>query len=181
MTTINDMIKKGKIWVNPENPFELKYSSDLIVTKGAYNAYLENKWEEEINTHKYRKPGETDSELKNRLLGFPKEENKSKGKKYNEGKPMLAQFYKHFPNAYKAMVDNATYGFVKYEEDLTDPNWKKNEIWEYEDALFRHFTSYLEGEKIDKESGKKHLAAVIWNACVLYELNEIKDKNDMVN
>ena len=23
---------------------------------------------------------------------------------------------------------------------------KKNEIWEYEDALFRHFTSYLEGE-----------------------------------
>ena len=141
MTTINDMIKNGEVYL------------------------------------------ETFNESKNRFDDMFKKEEKhqSKGKKYNEGKPMLAQFYKHFPNAYKAMVDNATYGFKKYKEDINDPNWKKNEIWEYEDALFRHFTSYLEGEKIDKESGKKHLAAVIWNACVLYELNEIKDKKDMVN
>ena len=88
---------------------------------------------------------------------------------------MLAQFYKHFPNAYKAMVDNAMYGFKKYNEDINDPNWKKNEIWEYEDALFRHFSEYLTGNLIDEESGKKHLAAVIWNAMVLYELNEIKE------
>lgn len=177
MTTINDMIKKGKIRVNPANPFEISYDSDLLVTKEAYEDYAKNVWETDTNAYKYRKPGESDLAYKNRM-GVSTE---NKGKKYNEGKLMLAQFYKHFPNAYKAMVDNATYGFEKYKEDINDPNWKKNEIWEYEDALFRHFTSYLEGEKIDKESGKKHLAAVIWNACVLYELNEIKDKNDMVN
>lgn len=97
---------------------------------------------------------------------------KKQGKKDNEGKPMLAQFYKHFPNAYYALVDVATYGFKKYNEDINDPNWKKNEIWEYEDALFRHFTSYLNGEVLDKESGKSHLSHLIWNACVLYELNE---------
>ena len=102
-------------------------------------------------------------------------QNNKKGLKYNEGKPMLAQFYKHFPNAYKAMVDNATYGFEKYKEDIGDPNWKKNTIEEYEDALFRHFDKYLTGETIDLESGKKHLAAIIWNSCVLYELNEIKE------
>ena len=76
------------------------------------------------------------------------------------------------------MVDNAMYGFKKYNEDINDPNWKKNEIWEYEDALFRHFSEYLTGNLIDEESGKKHLAAVIWNAMVLYELNEIKEKNN---
>lgn len=93
------------------------------------------------------------------------------GKKYDDNKPMLAQFYKHFPNAYGALVDVATYGFNKYNEDLKDPNWKKIEIERYEDALFRHFSAYLTGEKFDPESGKEHLAHIIWNACVLYELN----------
>jgi hypothetical protein len=100
-----------------------------------------------------------------------------KGKKYDDNKPMLAQFYKHFSNAYHALVDVATYGFKKYNEDLTDPNWKKVSIERYEDALFRHFSAYLTGDKIDKESGKSHLAHLIWNACVLYELNEVKNEN----
>ena len=100
-----------------------------------------------------------------------------KGRKDNEGKPMLAQFYKHFANAYKAMVDCATYGFKKYNEDINDPNWKKNNIEEYEDALFRHYSEYLIGHKVDSESGKTHLAHIIWNACVLYELNEVQNEN----
>ena len=104
--------------------------------------------------------------------GFP-----SKGRKDNEGKPMLAQFYKHFANAYKAMVDCATYGFKKYNEDIKDPNWKKNSIEDYEDALFRHYSEYLIGNKTDSESGKSHLAHIIWNACVLYELNEVQNEN----
>lgn len=175
MATINDMIKEGKIWVNPANPFELRYSSDLLVTKEAYDDYAKSVQETDINAYKFRKLGESDLAYKNRMTVQPID---TKGKKYNEGKPMLAQFYKHFPNAYKAMVDNATYGFEKYQEDINDPNWKKNEIWEYEDALFRHFTSYLTGEIYDAESGKEHLAAVIWNACVLYELNKIKKENN---
>lgn len=99
---------------------------------------------------------------------------KNQGKKYDDNKPMLAQFYKHFSNAYNALVEVATYGFKKYNEDLKDPNWKKISIDRYEDALFRHFSSYLTGNKIDKESGKEHLAHIIWNACVLYELNKGK-------
>lgn len=102
---------------------------------------------------------------------------KDAGKKYDNDKPMLAQFYKHFHNAYNALVEVATYGFKKYNEDLTDPNWKKVSIERYEDALFRHFDKYLTGELVDKESGKKHLAHIIWNACVLYELNEGKNEN----
>ena len=100
-----------------------------------------------------------------------------KGRKDDSGKLMLAQFYKHFPNAYKALVDTAMYGFKKYNEDIHDPNWKKVSIEQYEDAIFRHFDKYLTGELVDKESGKKHLAHIIWNACVLYELNEVRNEN----
>src|SRR5574344_736908 len=100
-----------------------------------------------------------------------------KRRKDDNSKLMLAQFYKHFPNAYKAMVDTAMYGFKKYNEDIHNPNWKKVSIEQYEDAIFRHFDKYLTGELVDKESGKKHLAHIIWNACVLYELNEVKNEN----
>lgn len=98
----------------------------------------------------------------------------NKGKKYDNNKPMLAQFFKHFHNAYFALVEIATYGFKKYNEDLKNPNWKKISIERYEDALFRHLAAYLNGNYIDEESGKSHLAHIIWNACVLYELNEAK-------
>ena len=116
----------------------------------------------------------------NDMPKIPKERNPiygmeySQGKKYDNDKPMLAQFFKHFSKAYNALVEVATYGFKKYNEDLTDPNWRKISVERYEDAMFRHFSSYLTGEKIDNESGKSHLAHMIWNACVLYELNEDK-------
>ena len=58
-----------------------------------------------------------------------------KGQKDDDGKLMLAQFYKHFPNAYKAMVEVAMYGFKKYNEDIHDPNWKKVSIEQYEAAI----------------------------------------------
>lgn len=162
MTTINDMIRDGKIYLESFDESKKRFENLSEVIK-------ENEKDE-------NKRNISDLELRNRMLG--KNKNNNKGRKDNKDKLMLAQFYKHFPNAYKAMVDNAMYGFKKYNEDINDPNWKKNEIWEYEDALFRHFSEYLTGNLIDEESGKKHLAAVIWNAMVLYELNEIKEKNN---
>lgn len=69
MTTINDMIKKGKVRVNPANPFEISYDSDLLITKEAYDEYTKNVWEEDIDAYKYRKQGETDIEYQNRMLG----------------------------------------------------------------------------------------------------------------
>lgn len=158
MTTINDMIRDGKIYLESFDESKKRFENLSEVIK-------EN--EKDGNKREI-----SDVELRDSMLG------KDKGRKDNKDKLMLAQFYKHFPNAYKAMVDNAMYGFKKYNEDINDPNWKKNEIWEYEDALFRHFSEYLTGNLIDEESGKKHLAAVIWNAMVLYELNEIKEKNN---
>ena len=158
MTTINDMINEGRIYLESFDESKKRFENLSEVIK-------EN--EKDGNKREI-----SDVKLRDSMLG------KDKGRKDNKDKLMLAQFYKHFPNAYKAMVDNAMYGFKKYNEDINDPNWKKNEIWEYEDALFRHFAAYLTGEIIDPESGKKHLAAVIWNAMVLYELNEVKEKNN---
>ena len=68
MTTINDMIKKGKVRVNPANPFEISYDSDLLITKEAYDEYTKNVWEEDPDAYKYRKQGECDTEYKNRML-----------------------------------------------------------------------------------------------------------------
>ena len=111
---------------------------------------------------------------KGAIMGMEYTNPLKEGKKYDDNKPMLAQFYKHFSNAYAALVGVATYGFKKYNEDLKDPKWKKISIERYEDALFRHFSAYLQGDIIDKESEKEHLAHLIWNACVLYELNRLK-------
>ena len=69
MTTINDMIKKSKVRVNPANPFEISYDSDLLITKEAYDEYTKNVWEEDPDAYKYRKQGESDIEYKNRMLG----------------------------------------------------------------------------------------------------------------
>ena len=69
MTTINDMIKKGKVRVNPTNPFEISYDSDLLITKEAYDKYTKNVWEEDPNAYKFRKTCESDIEYKNRMLG----------------------------------------------------------------------------------------------------------------
>ena len=159
--TINDMINEGRIYLESFDESKKRFENLSEVIK-------EN--EKDGNKREI-----SDVKLRDSMLG------KDKGRKDNKDKLMLAQFYKHFPNAYKAMVDNAMYGLKKYNENINDPNWKKNEIWEYEDALFRHFSEYLTGNLIDEESGKKHLAAVIWNAMVLYELNEIKEKNEIKN
>lgn len=51
MTTINDLIKKGKVRVNPANPFEISV------------------WEEDPNAYKYRKNGESDIEYQKKMLG----------------------------------------------------------------------------------------------------------------
>jgi len=70
MTTINDMIKKGKIRVNPANPFKISYDSNLLITKEAYDEYTKNVWEETPDACKRRKPGETDLEYMNRTVPY---------------------------------------------------------------------------------------------------------------
>ena len=69
MTTINNMIKKGKVRVNPTNPFEISYDSDLLITKEAYDEYTKNVWETDTNAYKYRKPGEESIKYPNLVKG----------------------------------------------------------------------------------------------------------------
>ena len=88
---------------------------------------------------------------------FLKNENEEKtlGMKFDDGKPMwrLLPF-----RELREVVDILTFGVKKYAVD----NWKKVIPPErYIDAAFRHFTSWVEGEKIDPETGKSHLAHAV--------------------
>lgn len=59
------------------------------------------------------------------------------------------------------------YGTQKY----GDPeNWRKVEPDRYEDALYRHWLAYLNGEEKDQESGLPHLWHLATNAAFLIEL-----------
>ena len=86
---------------------------------------------------------------------------KSLGMKFDDGKPMwrLLPF-----RELREVVDTLTFGVKKYAVD----NWKKVTPPErYIDAAFRHFTSWIEGEKIDPETGKSHLAHAVCNLLFL--------------
>lgn len=92
---------------------------------------------------------------------FLKNEEKSLGMKFDDGKPMwrLLPF-----RELREVVDILTFGVKKYAVD----NWKKVIPPErYIDAAFRHFTSWVEGEKIDPETGKSHLAHAVCNLLFL--------------
>ena len=71
------------------------------------------------------------------------------------------------PLALKATVDVLTFGAQKYERD----NWKyvDDSLRRYFDALQRHLWAYKEGETIDPESGKHHLAHAMCCLMFLYE------------
>ena len=59
------------------------------------------------------------------------------------------------------------YGNEKYH----DPeNWRQVEPQRYQDALYRHWLSYLKGEKCDPESGLPHLWHLACNAAFLIEM-----------
>ena len=59
------------------------------------------------------------------------------------------------------------YGNEKYH----DPeNWRQVEPQRYQDALYRHWLSYLKGEQCDPESGLPHLWHQACNAAFLIEM-----------
>jgi hypothetical protein len=71
------------------------------------------------------------------------------------------------PLALKATVDVLTFGAQKYERD----NWKivPDSKRRYFDALQRHLWAWKEGEQIDPESNKHHLAHAMCCLMFLYE------------
>ena len=88
----------------------------------------------------------------------------SGGRKFDGGK---LQYGLLPPLALKATVDVLTFGAEKYEPD----NWKvvPDSKRRYFDALQRHVWAWKEGEQIDPESGKHHLAHALCCLMFLYE------------
>ena len=64
-------------------------------------------------------------------------------------------------------------GAKKYSRD----NWKKCDDFDrYKDALMRHVTSYIKGEKLDSEDGLSHLAHAICNCLFLMYNDDVMIK-----
>ena len=67
----------------------------------------------------------------------------------------------------RAVTAVREYGCQKYH----DPeNWRKVEKQRYRDALYRHWMDYLEGKKVDEESGLPHLWHLACNVAFLIEM-----------
>ena len=75
------------------------------------------------------------------------------------------------PKALEATVDVLTFGAQKYERD----NWKHvdDSKRRYFDALQRHMWAWKQGEQLDPESGKHHLAHALCCLMFLYEHDTI--------
>lgn len=86
------------------------------------------------------------------------------GRKFDGGKLQYGLFP---PLALKTVVDVLTFGAEKYEPD----NWKHvpDAKRRYFDAAQRHLWAWKEGEQIDPESGKHHLAHALCCLTFLYE------------
>ena len=87
----------------------------------------------------------------------------NEGRKFDGGK---LQYGLIPPAALKATVEILTFGAQKYEPD----NWKyvPDSKRRYFDALQRHLWAWKEGEQLDEESGKHHLAHAM--CCLMFLL-----------
>jgi hypothetical protein len=83
------------------------------------------------------------------------------------------------PLALKATVDVLTFGAKKYERG----NWKyvPESKRRYFDALHRHIWAWKEGEQLDPESGKHHLAHAICCLMFMYEHDILYSIDDNFN
>ena len=71
------------------------------------------------------------------------------------------------PKAVMAMAEVREYGCRKYG---CAESWKAVEPERYRDALYRHWLAYIDGEKLDPESGLPHLWHLACNAAFLIDM-----------
>lgn len=78
----------------------------------------------------------------------------------------------------KAVAHIRQYSTNKYH----DPNnWKKVEKGRFVDALYHHWIAYIEGERIDPESGFPHLWHIACNLAYIIEIEEKEYGSDTRN
>ena len=96
-----------------------------------------------------------------------KQETPTTGIKNDSGK---RQWWYIFPlwEFIEEVVDVLQYGDLKYPAE-DGSNWMRLDQPQrrFQSALTRHFSLYVQGEKIDQETGKSHLAHLITNALFL--------------
>ena len=98
-----------------------------------------------------------------------KESKVDTGLKYDEGKLLMTLVQ---PSFVRGVAEVLTFGAKKYKPN----SWQTVEDAKrrYEDALYRHWLAYLEGEQVDSESGLEHLKHLACNAMFLLHLNKTK-------
>ena len=96
-------------------------------------------------------------------------------KKYDQGKLR----WDLLPlNLIEKVVEIYTFGAEKY-----GPNtWQNLEDGynRYKAAMFRHLMEFEKGNVIDDESGKEHLAHMVWNAIAMLCVSQIVDKKQVI-
>mgnify|MGYP003344596328 FL=1 len=120
-------------------------------------------------TSKVTQPVMTFGSNNNVTVTFSPEE----GRKFDGGK---LEYGLLPPKALEATVEILTFGAQKYARD----NWKyvDDSKRRYFDALQRHVWAWKQGEKLDPESGKHHLAHAMCCLMFLYEHDTIYSKED---
>jgi hypothetical protein len=91
------------------------------------------------------------------------------GAKSDQGKPRMGLIMGGFSRALTEVARVGTFGADKY----TDNGWVSVENGEarYTDAMFRHYMSEVQGERLDSESELMHSAHLAWNALARLELS----------
>ena len=84
------------------------------------------------------------------------------GAKLDAGKPLPALVIGSFAAGLSEVVAVGTDGARKY----TPNGWKEvpDGPARYMEALWRHLLKHMEGERLDPDSGHRHMAHVAWNA-----------------
>lgn len=96
--------------------------------------------------------------------------------KADNGKILTHLLFADMPEALEAVSAVLSYGAQKYEPR----GWMKVPDEKYEDALFRHYLKWKQGEVVDEESGLPHSAHMACNMMFLLQNDLVRDfsKND---
>ena len=105
--------------------------------------------------------------------------------RYNEGKPELSNIL-YFDHALDELARVCSSGRLKYEDEADGtPNWKSGDPFPqntFVDSALRHLRDLVNGDGVDEESGKAHLAHAAWNClAALYHFFPILDDIEEVD
>lgn len=123
--------------------------------------------------HQVERAKEYDVDLEKSLNAAPEvptddHQATSGGMKFDTGKVQMSLLLIGAPFALRQVAEVLTFGAEKYEAH----SWRSVPDGErrYTEAMLRHVFKYLEGERLDEESGLSHLAHAATNLMFLMEL-----------